>query len=322
MKYKVTLILLACTFACGEKDQPKSTNIDFRQEMRDFVQGISSYAKSINPDFVVIPQNGPELVTLDGNEDGAVDLVYLAAIDGVGREDLFYGYDQDNQATPVNETAYMASFLDICEANGVEVLTTDYCSTQSKMNDSYAKNAAKGYTSFAAPQRDLNVIPSYPSAPYGENANDITQLSEAANFLYLLDPGEFSSKSAFINALAATNYDALIIDLYFDENALTSSDITALSTKQNGGSRLVIAYMSIGEAEDYRSYWQQGWKVGSPSFIKKENPNWKGNYKVMYWDPEWQTIIYGNDGSYVKKILDAGFDGVYLDIIDAFEYFE
>lgn len=33
-------------------------------------------------------------------------------------------------------------------------------------------------------------------------------------------------------------------------------------------------------------------------------------------------IIYGNNNSYVKKILDAGFDGVYLDIIDAFEYFE
>ena len=39
-------------------------------------------------------------------------------------------------------------------------------------------------------------------------------------------------------------------------------------------------------------------------------------------DPQWQEIIYGNDNSYVKKILDAGLDGVYLDIIDAFEYFE
>ena len=322
MKYTVSLIPLALVLACGEKDQNKPSNIDYRQEMRDFVQGLSSYAKVINPDFLVIPQNGPELVTLDGNEDGEADIVYLAAIDGVGREDLYYGYDQDNQATPVNETTYMEAFLDICEANGVEVLSTDYCSTQSKMDNSYAKNAAKGYTSFAAPQRDLNVIPSYPSAPFGENSNDITHLSQAANFLYLLDPGAFGSKSAYINALAATNYDALIIDLYFDENALTSSDITTLSTKQNGGSRLVIAYMSIGEAEDYRYYWQQGWKVGTPSFIKKENPNWAGNYKVHYWDPEWQAIIYGNDGSYLKKILDAGSDGVYLDIIDAFEYFE
>jgi cysteinyl-tRNA synthetase len=43
---------------------------------------------------------------------------------------------------------------------------------------------------------------------------------------------------------------------------------------------------------------------------------------VWYRDKQWQDIIYGNDSSYLKKILDAGFDGVYLDVIDAFEYFE
>ena len=37
---------------------------------------------------------------------------------------------------------------------------------------------------------------------------------------------------------------------------------------------------------------------------------------------DWQKIITENDESYQKKILDAGFDGVYLDIIDAFKYFE
>ena len=52
------------------------------------------------------------------------------------------------------------------------------------------------------------------------------------------------------------------------------------------------------------------------------NPNWAGNFKVQYWNPTWQSIIYGNETSYVKKIINAGFDGVYLDIIDAFQYFE
>ena len=33
-------------------------------------------------------------------------------------------------------------------------------------------------------------------------------------------------------------------------------------------------------------------------------------------------IIFGNDESYLHKIIDSGFDGVYLDIIDAFEFFE
>jgi len=80
--------------------------------------------------------------------------------------------------------------------------------------------------------------------------------------------------------------------------------------------------MSIGEAEDYRFYWNTAWAISPPSWMEAENPDWPGNYKVKYWDPAWQAMIYGNDASYLKKILDAGFDGVYLDIIDAFEYFE
>ncbi len=80
--------------------------------------------------------------------------------------------------------------------------------------------------------------------------------------------------------------------------------------------------MSIGEAEDYRYYWKSTWNSNPPSWVERENPDWEGNYKIRYWDPRWKAIISGNDDSYLKKILDAGFDGVYLDIIDAFEYFE
>ena len=53
-----------------------------------------------------------------------------------------------------------------------------------------------------------------------------------------------------------------------------------------------------------------------------ENPEWEGNYKVKYWMDDWQAIIFGSSSSYLDKILAAGFDGVYLDIIEAFEHFE
>jgi len=35
-----------------------------------------------------------------------------------------------------------------------------------------------------------------------------------------------------------------------------------------------------------------------------------------------QAIIFGTESAYLDQILNSGFDGVYLDIIDAFEYFE
>lgn len=45
---------------------------------RDFVVGISDYAKTPTRIFAVIPQNGIELANS-----------YIASIDGVGQEDLF-----------------------------------------------------------------------------------------------------------------------------------------------------------------------------------------------------------------------------------------
>lgn len=313
----ILLLVLSCT-----DDTEEEYDLDFKQEMRNFVVGISEYAKSINPDFIIIPQNGQELVTINGEESGDPCLTYLSAIDGVGREDLFYGYDNDDIATPTTDRNYMISFLDVCETSNVEVLTTDYCWTHSKMDESYTQNHAKRYISFAAPVRELNVIPDYPANPYNVNNDTIENLAVAKNFLYLLNPENFTSKQEFITAIKATNYDVLIMDCFFDDVLFTPDEVEQLKTKQNGGQRLVISYMSIGEAEDYRYYWQSSWKVGNPSWIKKENPDWEGNYKVLYWEPAWKTIIYGNNESYLKRILDAGFDGVYLDIIDAFEYFE
>lgn len=297
-------------------------NIDYRGEMRLFVENISKYAKNINPDFIIIPQNGIELITEDGEPDGNLSLVYIQAIDGVGQESLFYGYDDDNEPTPIDEQIRLARFLDRCEENNIEVLVTDYCWTHSFIEDSYNKNNQHGFISFAADHRELDHIPSYPDKPYNENNNDIHSLSDVKNFLYLINPSLYSSKEDFLEALRNTNYDLLLIDLFYENDSLTLQDINSLKTKTNGGSRLVIAYMSIGEAEEYRYYWNDSWYLHPPKWLARENPNWPGCYKVKYWYPEWQSIIYGNNDSYLKRILDAGFDGVYLDVIDAFEYFE
>jgi len=317
------VLILIFLYGCSEENHKKNNVlIDYKQEMRDFVKGISQYGKSKNPDFIVIPQNGNELVTLTGDCEGRADTSYLNAIDGVGREDLFYGYYTDNELTPIDETEYLVFFLDICEEKGVEVLTADYCWDIDKIDDSYRKNELKNYISFAAPDRELKVIPEYPSILYNENDLDINSLSEAKNFLLLLNPENFSNKNEFIRALKETNYDVIIMDMFFDDLEFTADEINQLKRKKNGGKRLVISYLSIGEAEKYRYYWNSSWQIGNPSWLDGENPEWNENFKVKYWNNDWQKIIYGEDDSYLMKIIHAGFDGVYLDIIDAFEYFE
>jgi len=323
MKYLIFITVLLFSWSCNSDDEISPANINYKQEMRDFVIGISNYSKAISPGFIIVPQNGIELATVNGENDGPPETNYLNAIDANGQEDLFYGYNNDNSPTPSVENLYLRSFLDVSKNAGNKILVTDYCSTPANMNDSYIKNSTNNYISFAADHRDLNNIPDYPNPVFSENNRQIKTISEVQNFLYLINPENFATKTEFISAVTATNYDLLIMDLFFNDGTVfTSSELNQLKTKKNGGSRLVIAYMSIGEAEDYRYYWSSDWNKNKPAWIDRENPDWKGNFKVNYWNDDWQKIIFGNDNSYLKKILDTGFDGVYLDIIDAFEYFE
>lgn len=322
MRHSYLIIICFLLLVSCSKDETNS-DMDYKKEMRDFVIGISTAAKTTNASFFVIPQNGIELATINGEDDGAPHTAYLNAIDGNGQEDLFYGYDFDDQATPANENLYIRTLLNVSKNVGNTILVTDYCSTQSKMADSYSQNNNNAYVSFAADQRELSNIPSYPNPIFGENNATITQLSEIQNFLYLINPVNFVTKTAFVNAITATNYDLIIMDLFFhDGTEFSSSEITQLKNKANGGKRLVISYMSIGEAEDYRYYWQNAWNTTKPEWMDLENPDWPGNFKVKYWDEAWQDIIFGNENSYLNKITNAGFDGIYLDIIDGFEYFE
>lgn len=122
--------------------------------------------------------------------------------------------------------------------------------------------------------------------------------------------------------MAATDADLIVIDYSRDgtaARALSASQVATLKAKPDGSRRIVLAYFSIGEAEDYRFYWQPGWQSRRPSWLLDENPEWNGNYDVRYWAPEWQSILYGSPASYLDTIISAGFDGIYLDRVDAFE---
>lgn len=83
------------------------------------------------------------------------------------------------------------------------------------------------------------------------------------------------------------------------------------------GVNLLFAYLSIGEAEDYRGYFAS-LKKDHAHILAEENPDWPGNFKVRYWEEAWQTIILHR----VSEIVEEGYDGLYLDIVDAWWYFK
>ena len=119
------------------------------------------------------------------------------------------------------------------------------------------------------------------------------------------------------------SFDLIVVDYSKDgsnDNRFTDEEISRI---KNSG-KIAISYISIGEAENYRFYWNESWDAnndgmpdeGAPSWLGNENPNWKGNYKVKFWDDEWKQIVF----SYIDTIISQGFDGIYCDIIDAYYY--
>ncbi|HDO19642.1 MAG TPA: hypothetical protein ENG74_02840 [Thermoplasmatales archaeon] len=141
---------------------------------------------------------------------------------------------------------------------------------------------------------------------YGtENSPDFSDMESWAYQLQNADP---------IN-ISRSNFDLVVIDYSrdgSDEGRYSPDEI-----KQIKSSGIIpIAYISIGEAEDYRFYWKGEWIYAPSDWLGRENPEWKGNYAVKYWDEEWKNIIY----SYLDKIIEQQFLGVYLDRVDEFEY--
>lgn len=120
---------------------------------------------------------------------------------------------------------------------------------------------------------------------------------------------------AFLDALQGMSYQTLssidfklaIVDP--DSSGLTSSQLGNLESS----GKSVVGYLSIGEAEDYRSYWQSSWDSSKPSWMLDQNPNW-GSYYVKFWDPAWQNIVL----SRATEMAKAGYDGIMLDVVDVY----
>jgi len=145
-----------------------------------------------------------------------------------------------------------------------------------------------------------------------------------ASFAYILQADSFAkTKSSAVAQLKESGRDWIVLDAAFADNTpWEQADLHAIRSGKAG--RKVVAYLSIGEAEDYRPYWQSKWvsngkrTADAPVWLGIENPDWKGNNQVKYWNADWQKLMLAA----IDAAMARGFDGVYLDIVDGFETYE
>lgn len=307
-----------------------------RQFMRDIVIELSAYAKQRNPQFYVIGRNAPELLVKEQREwdwqtardaDGAatgkyppvgsIVRPYLKAIDGVLFDGVFCGRDAVDQPTAEADGKPLLEAAQVLKREGRTALSIEYCRDH-KFSAAAAKKAAQaGILATIATDKRLGRIPL--GRPVHENADHVTELAKVRNFLPMLNSEFYAGRSDWVTALSRTNYDLLVIDPFWrGSDALTAADIKALKLKALGSQRLVFASLPIGRASDERFYWNKSWQVGNPDWLVAADPDAPNLTIVRYWEADWKTVI----GQYMQGLVDMGVDGVMLDDIDSYLYFE
>ena len=137
------------------------------------------------------------------------------------------------------------------------------------------------------------------------------------SWAYQLAPAPSQGREDYIRDLAESPFRLVVMDYSATggpEGELSPWEVAGI--KASG--KVVLAYVSIGEAEDYRWYWRPEWSQNPPPWLGPENPEWPGNYLVEYWSPGWWEIL----SEYLDRVEAMGFDGFYLDKVDSYEAFE
>lgn len=320
-------MLLAGLTAChdvarAENDKGNKETVAYRQEMAGLIGRIKAYGTAAHGgDFFVIANGGAGLLEANEFLPEKDYRQLLQNLDGVMAESVNYGWDMEmDEPMPAEEQENYHRLLHNGLAAGVVPLVLDYCREPANVQKAYREDKSNGYLGWVSGRRDLDRLPR--ELPHNDNDLSCTSLSKARNYLVLLNPEAFPSRQAYLQALADSNYDLLIIDAYYGDTPLTAQEVAALQQKPLGGRRLVAAYMSVGEAEDYRPYWQEAWQDDPPDWLWERNESWEGNFRVRYWQKDWQDMLMGRPDSYLDMLLAAGFDGVFLDVVDVFYAFE
>jgi cysteinyl-tRNA synthetase, unknown class len=128
-------------------------------------------------------------------------------------------------------------------------------------------------------------------------------------------------------ALQSVNFDLLVVEptrTGSDATAFTPTEVATLEVHS-----VAAAYVSIGEASDFRSYWRSNWTANgqADTALTTAAPHWLGpineafpdSRKVRYWEQDWQNLIFNaSKTGALDKIVAQGFDAAYLDIVDAY----
>lgn len=158
-------------------------------------------------------------------------------------------------------------------------------------------------------KKEINNIPNLTNHNTELIVNDNKPIDKK-NFLDVKNFGYYI-KDPNLSVIYNSPFDLMITDY----DSVKKDQMDKLKLKQDKSRRIMISYVSLGMAENYRDYWKKEWNKTPPSFISRENNLWKGNFVIKTIDsPDWWKIT-----TYMlDTIIDKKFDGILIGGIDSY----
>lgn len=111
-------------------------------------------------------------------------------------------------------------------------------------------------------------------------------------------------KDPVLLAIETAPFSLFVIDVENENTRFTKEQISKLQKTKK-----VFAYLSLGDAEDYRSYWKPLWNQKKPKWLGNEHPLWKGNFSVQdLLNKEWLEITKQQ----LDDVISVGYDGIVI----------
>lgn len=313
--------------------------VNYREQMRNNINILAKYAKYKNDNFQILVHGCEELLNkslweyhLEGYNEArkkginANDPSFLFKLKQlnpekepiVGTSASYYIKNIDAivlnnhfcAPQPINHT--------ILEEN-IRIISIDNCPNRKTYDSALEKSIETNNLiyAFIKPETAFKQILKQPII--NENAKNINNVTEAKNISFLIDDSTYDNKNKFIADIRDSNYDIVVIDPFFhNKQAYTKDEIHSLKFKKNGTRRQIIAKFNISETKDGDYYWNNEWKIGNPTWLKRLSFVDKNGVITEYWQDEWKKIM----GKHFRSIVDSDYDGALLTGIENHHYFE
>lgn len=140
-------------------------------------------------------------------------------------------------------------------------------------------------------------------------AKDAADPGEPTTWVYQLT----NYPDGTLDDLVAAPHEAAVIDLARDggDDYFSREEVTTLA---ESGKR-VYSYFSMGSIENYRPEYDAV-EASEADLILNQWGDWPDEHFVRYWEQDWWDLVVRPR---LDQSLEAGFDGAYLDVPNAYE---